>query len=199
MDFLRSFGVDMNKPLKNKKCKGCGELFSPWNSLAKVCSTPCALTFAENATKVKRDKEHREFNKTTRAMKKAANDSDKSFWAKKAQSKFNQYIRERDKEKPCISCKTTNNVKYDAGHYVPRGRSSALAFNEFNCHKQCSSYCNMHLSGNLIQYRSALIEIYGEEKVLWLEGNHEMPKYRIEDYKNIYNIYKDKIQSLKIV
>jgi len=139
----------------------------------------------------------KDFDKVTRTMKREMNDKDKSFWQKKAQAKFNEYIRERDKNKPCISCWTTKPVKYDAGHYIPRGRSAALAFNEFNCHRQCSNYCNVNLSGNLIAYRSALIELYGEEKVLWLEGHHEMPKYRIEDYKAIYEEFKLKIKELK--
>lgn len=157
----------------------------------------CALDYGKSIVKEKKVKAAKEFDKTTRVMKKALNDVDKSFWQKKAQAKFNEYIRERDKNKPCISCGTTKPVKYDAGHYVPRGRSAALAFNEFNCHMQCSSYCNVNMSGNLIAYRTALIGIYGVEKVEWLEGNHDMPKYRIEDYKLIYAEYTDKLKALK--
>ena len=164
----------------------------PFTSMAKTCSVACALDSVGNA-------KQKEFNKQTRVMKIAANDVDKAFWNKKAQKKFNEYIRLRDKFKPCISCQTTKPVKFDAGHYIPRGRSAALAFNEFNCHKQCASYCNMHLSGNLIAYRSALIEIYGEEKVLWLEGYHEMQKYRIEDYKSIFEQYSNKIKQMEQV
>lgn len=185
------------KPLKQRKCKQCKELYTPSNSLVIVCGYACALDYGKSVVQVKKLKAIKEFDKTTIEMKRAANDVDKAFWQKKAQAKFNEYIRERDKNKPCISCQTTKPVKYDAGHYVPRGRSAALAFNEFNCHKQCSSYCNMHLSGNLIAYRSALIEIYGEEKVLWIEGNHEMPKYRVEDYKRIYEDFNIKLKALK--
>lgn len=183
--------------MKLKKCKSCGGEFYPSNSMVLVCGFACALDYGKSIVKVKKVKAVKEFDKTTRAMKKAANDLDKSFWQKKAQSKFNEFIRERDKNKPCISCHTTKNVKYDAGHYVPRGRSAALAFNEFNCHKQCSSYCNVNMSGNLIAYRSALVELYGIEKVEWLEGHHDMPKYRIEDYKCIYEEYSTKLKSIK--
>lgn len=189
----------MQKELKPKKCKSCGVMFKPFSSLAKVCSMACSLDYVDSQKAVKAKKAVKEFDKTTRAMKKAANDVDKAFWQKKAQAKFNEFIRERDKNKPCISCQTTKQVKYDAGHYVPRGRSAALAFNEFNCHKQCSNYCNVNMSGNLIAYRSALVEIYGIEKVEWLEGHHEMPKYRIEDYKSIYIEYKSKLESLKTI
>jgi hypothetical protein len=177
-----------------RRCTECKEYYQPIRYGLKVlrqCGKDCIKLFAD---KVK----SKEFDKETRAMKVAANDKDPGYWAKKCQNTFNEYIRLRDKDKPCISCWTTRLVKYDAGHYVPVGRSAALRFNEFNCHKQCSCYCNTNLSGNLIAYRSALVEMYGEEKVLWLEGHHEMPRYRIEDYKRIHEEYKLKIKLLKI-
>jgi hypothetical protein len=186
----------MIKPIKQKRCKSCKELFKPANSLILVCGMACALDYGKAVVKVRKTKAIKEYNEVTRKMKREANDKDKSFWMKKAQQKFNEYIRKRDEMKPCISCQTTKTVKYDAGHYVPVGRSSALRFNEFNCHKQCSSYCNVHLSGNLIAYRSALVEIYGQEKVLWLEGVHEMPNYRLDDYKNVYALYTKKLKEL---
>jgi len=154
----------------------------------------CALEFGKASVKVKKVKAVKEYDKVTRTMKRESNDKDKSFWMKKAQQKFNEYIRKRDEMKPCISCGTTSNVKFDAGHYVPSGRSAALRFNEFNCHKQCSSNCNVHLSGNLIEYRKSLIVLYGQEKVEWLEGVHEMPNYRLDDYKQIHAIYTLKLK-----
>ena len=183
----------MTKPLKFRRCTECKEMFSPIRyglRITKQCGKECMKVFAD---KVK----EKEFNKETRAMKKAMNDKDPSFWSDKAQAICNKYILLRDKDKPCISCGNTNNVKYDAGHYLSRGHSAALRFNEFNIHKQCSAYCNVNNSGQSIRYRQALVKLYGEEKVLWLEGYHEMPRYRIEDYKRIYEEFKLKIKEIK--
>jgi len=187
--------IKSDKP-KESKCKNCREKFIKTSSLA-CCSMACALDYVNKQWHKKKDKEAKEFNSKTRALKQSANDKSPSFWADKAQKECNRYILLRDKDKPCISCGNTNNVKYDAGHYVSRGHSAALRFNEFNINKQCSAYCNVANSGQSIKYRQALVRIYGEEKVLWLEGPHEMPRYRIDDYKRIHAEFKQKIKELE--
>jgi len=179
------------KAIKQKKCSICKELFTPFNSIS-TCSPKCER---ERLRKVA----EKEYDKITKEMKKELNDKDSSFWSDKAQKMCNKYILIRDAKKPCISCGNTNNVKYDAGHYLSRGHSAALRFNEFNIHKQCSNYCNVANSGQSVRYRQALVKLYGEERVLWLEGPHELPRYRIEDYKHIYEVFKLKIKALKNV
>ena len=86
---------------------------------------------------------------------------------KKAQFIFNKFIRERDKDKGCISC---NSGVDHAGHYLSQGHHSALRFNEVNVNGQCLR-CNNFLHGNLINYRQGLVKKYGEQKVLLLENN----------------------------
>lgn len=85
---------------------------------------------------------------------------------KKAQIVFNKWIRERDKDLPCISC-STGRVQ-QAGHYLSQGHHSALRYNEDNTAGQCIR-CNLYLSGNLINYRIGLVKRIGEERVLKLE------------------------------
>lgn len=85
----------------------------------------------------------------------------------KAQYVFNKWIRERDKEKGCISCGAPVT---EAGHYHSRGHFSALRFNEVNTNGQCTR-CNCFLSGNLIKYRQGLVKRYGEARVLMLENS----------------------------
>lgn len=84
----------------------------------------------------------------------------------KAQTVFNKWIRERDKDLPCISCQKA--PVQNAGHYLSQGHHSALRFNQNNTHGQCIR-CNMYLSGNLIHYRTYLVEKIGEDAVLKLE------------------------------
>lgn len=84
---------------------------------------------------------------------------------KKAQTTFNQFVRNRDRHLGCISC---NNGVEHAGHYFSQGHYSALRFDELNVNGQCVK-CNMFLSGNLIWYRKGLVDRYGSSVVEELE------------------------------
>ena len=48
---------------------------------------------------------------------------------------FHKFIRERDKDKPCISCGQYTTLQ--AGHFYSGGHYSALRFDEDNVHGQC--------------------------------------------------------------
>lgn len=45
--------------------------------------------------------------------------------------------------------------------------------------------CNRHLSGNVVEYRKGLIERIGIERVEWLEGPHPVPKWTVDDLREI--------------
>lgn len=108
---------------------------------------------------------------------------------KKAQDVVNKYIRERDKDKGCISC--GGSVDH-AGHYFPQGSHSALRFNEANINGQCVR-CNLYLSGNLPYYRIGLVERIGEEAVKELEDaaqRNKLKKYTREELEEIIAKYK---------
>jgi len=108
---------------------------------------------------------------------------------KKCQVVFNKFIRDRDAHLPCISCQK-GRVE-NAGHYLSQGHYSVFRFNEFNTNGQCIR-CNKWLSGNLIRYRTHLIEKIGEAEVLKLEQApkkaHKWNRFelieKIEYYKN---------------
>lgn len=162
----------------------------------------CALELAgkETQKKIEREKKkaEKEYNRITREMKAAANENSLSFWAKKTEKICNQYILIRDKNEGCISCGTRKpDIKYDAGHYISVGSSKYLRYEETNIHKQCSNNCNVHKSSNTIEYRKALVKKYGADHVEWLEFDHPTPRRRIDDYKQIYEHYKEKIKELK--
>jgi len=176
------------KQLKDKECRNCKQLFIPAQSLQIVCTPQCAFYYA----KKKREKEYKA---ETRAMKKARDDVDRSLWLKKAQKACNEYIRERDKNYPCISCGRSHDGQYHAGHYISSGRGSALRFDERNIFKQCAP-CNSHLSGNLVEYRKSLLVRLGQDVVEWLEQNHDIKKWTIEELKAIESEYKRKLKEL---
>lgn len=112
----------------------------------------------------------------------------------KAQKVFNAWIRERDKDLPCISCGKWHD-KWDAGHYVPVKGGSFLRFNEFNVWKE-GSYCNGFDQFHLVGYRKNLINRIGLDKVEWLENNrHKVYKWTREELNNIIEKYKPHAKS----
>lgn len=108
---------------------------------------------------------------------------------KRTQVVFNAWIRERDKDLPCISC-GQHKDKYHAGHYIAQGFSGFLKYNEDNCNKQCVG-CNLFKRGNLIEYRIALVKKIGQDRVEWLENNrHQVKKWTREELEELIARYK---------
>lgn len=108
---------------------------------------------------------------------------------KKAQKIFNKWIRERDKDLPCISCQKTAD-KYEAGHYIAQGSSGYLRYNEDNVHGQCKA-CNRWNHGNLIEYRINLIKKVGLKTVEWLEEHRkDTKKWTREELEEIIEKYR---------
>jgi hypothetical protein len=184
---------------RRRKCLACGEWYQPWTTLQKACSTPCALRVAKMADDKRRKRELREAKERIKT---------RSEWMKEAQPAFNAFIRERDKDEPCISCGVTNPPErfggaWDCGHYLTVGAHPELRFEEKNAHKQCKS-CNggsgrfSHKAKTVnAQYRERLVERIGEGSVEWLEGPHEPKNYTIEDIKEIRDLYRWKLRELR--
>lgn len=187
----------MNKP-KRKKCKQCGELFQPLRQMQSCCSPKCAVEYVKDKDNRKNviESAQKEDRKQAKAKLRQLGKSDRSKAEKAAQAAFNKYIRERDKDLPCISCGRHHEGQYHAGHYKTRGAHKELALNELNCHKQCAP-CNNHLSGNLVNYRVNLIEKIGLDRVEWLEGPHEPKKYAVDELWAIEKQYKQKLKELQ--
>ena len=118
-------------------------------------------------------------------------------WLDEFQTIFNRYIVLRD-GKICISCGTQNpDIQYCAGHYRSRGAAPQHRFNEMNVHAQCNHHCNLKLSGNIVNYRPALIKKIGLGAVEALENDNAARYYSIEDLREWIAKYKAKIKDLK--
>jgi Bacteriophage Lambda NinG protein len=86
------------------------------------------------------------------------------------QAVVNAYVRERDRDLPCISCGATAAKQWHAGHFLTTGAHPGLIrFHPWNINRQCSQ-CNDYLSGNLLNYRKGIIARFGQERLDWLEG-----------------------------
>lgn len=170
-------------------CKMCKKPYEPRNRGQGICSVTCALEYVK-----KKNKEA--FDKQTRALKHKYYNTDRKHLTQKAQKVFNQYIRMRDKGDACISCGWTGDCQWHAGHYRASGSAPALRFEPLNCHLQCAQ-CNRHKSGNLTNYRIALIKKIGLEKVEWIEGTHPVHPLSVDDLKQIYKKYSKLISFRK--
>lgn len=180
--------------MKPKKCKSCREPFIPARPLQSACGVQCAIALTnagkEKARKAKEARERQEHRLAKERIK------TKGEHAKEAQAAFNEFIRLRDKDEPCISCGRYHEGQYHAGHYRSVGANPELRFEPLNVWKQCAP-CNTHLSGNLVNFRLWLIQVIGTEKVEWLEGPHEPKRYTIEELKVIKAEYRAKVRELK--
>lgn len=103
---------------------------------------------------------------------------------KMVQRKVNAYVRERDKDLPCISCGKYSTT-WHCGHYVSQGSSGALRYDFDNLNKQCAS-CNLFKHGNLIEYRIGLVKKIGANRVQLLESmRHDIKRWTKEELENI--------------
>lgn len=183
---------------RRKRCPVCRIMYHPARKDQKVCGeVACALSYVsaeEGKAEVKKamNASERESHKAAKAKVKT-----KGEHMREAQAVFNKWIRLRDAGQPCISCGTTADVQYAAGHFRTTAAAPALRFEPLNVHLQCNRYCNMALSGNLLAYKPNLIKKIGEEAVAWLEGPHEPKRYTIPDLIEIKAKYRKLIREIE--
>tara|TARA_R100000951_G_scaffold116523_1_gene128775 strand:- start:3064 stop:3615 length:552 start_codon:yes stop_codon:yes gene_type:complete len=177
------------KPIKKKKCKTCGVLFTPFKTTQKVCSTKCAILYSNEQMK-------KQAQKIARAERKEyyAKNMTLSDWKKKVQTVFNKYIRLRDVNKGCVSCGTPlQNRKFDAGHYYPT-TYEGIRFHEDNVHGQCVP-CNREKHGNIHEYRKRITNRISNEELQWLDDNRYIKlKLSKSELEELYNKYKQKVK-----
>ena len=176
----------MKKP-RPKKCKFCKETYQPDRPLTEVCGVKCAIALAGVKRQKKQKKEDKLRLEELRPL---------SHWLNLTQGVFNEYIRLRDDREPCISCGTMVTNEWCAGHYRTRGAASQHRFSEFNCHKQCNRYCNMELSGNIINYRPRLIDKIGLAEVEALENDNSTKRWTREELDELRKVYRAKIKGM---
>ena len=173
--------------MKLPNCSICQKEFTKQRMGQVVCSPKCAIKIP----KVTRQKEKALVTKRKEAIKtkgEVENDVEKVV---------NAYIRERDKDLPCISCGATTCYPYfHAGHFIAVGANPSIRFETENIHKQCAK-CNTWGNGSYGTYRIGLIKKIGLDRVDWLEGPHPVRKYTKDDLLEIKAQYKTKLKDLK--
>jgi len=121
---------------------------------------------------------------------------------KRAQKDFNEYIRERDKDKGCFVCDkpfpATNTLGgvMDAGHVITRGHADHLRFNEDNVHGECK-HCNASNGAKPHQIKAGAIRRIGQERFDALESNHAVHKWTREELIEIAATSRAKTKALR--
>jgi predicted RNA-binding Zn-ribbon protein involved in translation (DUF1610 family) len=171
------------------KCKNCKEKFEPIKFLQKYClKDECVRVWVESekAKQWKKTKQKAKLDLMTL-----------SDYLKLAQQVFNKFIRLRDKGQVCISCQKKINGVEHASHFLSAGGHSIVRFHEDNVWTSCYK-CNVMLSGNQVEYRKALIDKIGIERVEWLENNgSKEKKWTKDELKELMQKYKLKCKELE--
>ena len=182
------------------RCKSCRKQCEPFNSLNAFCDADCAISYLNGNTgrklieKVKR-KKFREKKKEVKGL---------SHWNRVTQTVVNKYVRLRDRNLPCISCgkwdhelkEAVRKGKCDAGHYKTVGSHPEIRFNTKNINKQCLN-CNGFNSGNIAGQQKGIEARYGQERLDWLNGPHQLKHYSIDDLERIRKIFSKKTRRLE--
>lgn len=194
-----------NAPRRRCKNESCSEWFHPKFSNQWWCSPECGTMVALERRTKERDKAEKAADKKRRREEQEQKDKLKvrklalkprSYWIKQAQQAVNTFIRERDRDLPCISCGTFTSAQWDAGHYRTTAAAPQLRFDERNIHRQCV-VCNQHKSGNLVPYRVELIERIGIAQVEAIESDHKRHRWTTEECQAIKANYQQKTIELR--
>ena len=143
--------------------------------------------------KAKAEKEVRQKNTTFKAKYYADDVKTRKAAAKKA---CHEYIRARDKDKPCICCNKPLGDEYHAGHFLESGNNPSVRYDEDNIHGQRVD-CNYFKGGDSGDYKENLIKRIGSQRVQkLLESKKVSVKRTARDYLEIESYYKAKLKEI---
>lgn len=173
---------------RQRKCATCRAVFEPRSMTHRCCNPECAQALVA-LEKARKDRKERQAGLAK--LKRRAD------YLKEAQASLNAWIRlVRDRDQPCISCGRHHQGQNHAGHYLARGSHPHLALVEENLRLQCAP-CNVHLSGNQLEYRKGLIARIGIERVEALEADDTPRKWTVEQLIEIKKHYSALVRAAK--
>lgn len=188
------------KPKQYKACRECGIEYRAWSSMSSLnrfCSPVCAAKWSQRKAAERRLMAERMAHRQAKA--KVQTERQKlGKLHEKARKAFNEFIRERDYDRPCIVYGThepKDGLGWDAGHFKAKGSHPELRYNCWNVHKQ--SRANNRGSHKWSRYQKGTDALYeenlrariGDARVDWLNGPHEPKQYRAEDLERITRIF----------
>jgi predicted nucleic acid-binding Zn ribbon protein len=174
--------------MAKRNCLVCKNRFEKKQPLQFVCSYECAIIHSQNQ-KVKKEK--KEWNNRKALLKKQT--TKHSTLLQLLQKEINTLVRTIDYGQLCISSQRIP-LKKNAGHFFSVGSHPSLRYNLLNIFLQ-SEHDNSHLSGNALNYRIQLKELFGSDL---LDEVENLPlKYRVLKLQvdEIYSLI-DKVRNL---
>lgn len=188
-------------------CPHCREKFSAEDkALHRRIHPSCIPAYAdaqEAKAQRKAEKQARMAAKVEKAQdrKKRAEQKRIPDLIKEAQTAFNAFIRERDRDQTCICCdKPLGDGDigggFDCGHYRSTGSAPHLRFDERNAHGQ-TKRCNRWGAGRAVDYRIGLIRRIGVDAVAAVEADNRIHKWQRDELIAIKALYVEKLKELK--
>lgn len=189
---------------KAKGFESCGYLFFRRTyGLCQKCYSRWLLTTSEGKEKLER---------ATLKATKPRRDLDKAIKDKKEHKSLgwliqntvnacHDYIKFRDRGKPCVSCGQPWSKDHQAGHWKKAETFTTLKLNESNIHNQCIG-CNIHKDGNVQEYANRIHLRIGREGKEELERLAELDKQTNFKWDRLQlmetrDYYKKKIKQLR--
>ena len=189
-----------NKPIKQKKCKACGDPFTPVRKglkVPKTCGNPgCDLDYAEStANKAPRSKPKPKAKlKSLSALKKELWDLF-SLHQKLVYSSDGEWCNCYTCDKP-IKIGTTN---CQGGHCLSKAANGGLYFDERSVRPQCY-YCNINLGGDHYHFNERLKQEIGLDEWNDMYSKRKTLVKRTRDwYLEQIEYYKTAVAELKSV
>lgn len=188
-----------------KSCRTCKAKFEPRTPWQTACGPVCAEEYGKKQTAIQRAKKERAERAETKAA--LAKFKKRPAFIAEAQQAFNEFIRFRDRDLPCVCCNSFDAAGegkpgggWDAGHYISRGHASHLRFDERNVHKQRKG-CNKPGGTTRAKYRLGLLARIGEPAVAELEALEYTPPTRDmtkDELVAVRDMYRAKLAELKL-
>lgn len=177
----------MKEP-KPKKCRECGNTFSPRSSLQVVCGIDCAKKQLTKKFIQKAQKEKRDWYTENKTI---------GNWKQELQKEINKIVRLIDYGQPCIAT-GLHEGKKNAGHYTGVGANDTIRFNLHNIHIQ-SEHSNTWNSGDTLRYQDGIRKIYGQEYLDYMDSLRSTPpiKLSIEQVREAIKVCKSIVKDLE--
>lgn len=168
-------------------CRVCPQQFERRSSLHCVCSPKCALIEAKQKAAAARQ-DRAQTRQKLEAMK------PRREWLAEAQTAVNRFCRLRDIKAGygCITCGAKYYPQYggafDAGHMISRGSAPHLRFRTDNIALQCVKD-NRYLGGKALEFRAAMIQRIGIQRVEALESMQGPAKFTIPYLRRLKKVF----------
>jgi hypothetical protein len=174
-----------------KKCKNCGEPFTPkYSSFEKYCQKKdCLFKYAMEVVEKKRQAQKKLADKKWKEQK--ADFKEKtSNWKNKLQVEINKIVRLIDKDLPCLARKRGG--KMAAGHVFSRGSSPPIRYNLHNIHRQNTQSNHFQNDDGLL--REGLVNEYGQQYMDFISELRRTPQLHYKDFE--YKEFTKKAQGI---